>query len=65
MKQLTCVNKSEVADCDEFICSNCGIDIVDWTKRVIYEDNGDELFYEYTFKFCPECGHKVVSNHDE
>ena len=55
----TCYNLAEVASCDEFICSNCGIDLVEWTKKVVDEENNDEMYFEYTFRFCPNCGYKV------
>lgn len=60
----TCCNLADVADCDEFICSNCGIDLVEWSRKVVDEDENDTMYYEYEFKFCPNCGHKVVSRDD-
>lgn len=56
---MTCTNLSAVADCDEFICSSCGIHLSDWVKVVIDYDENDTTYHEYCFKFCPECGHKV------
>lgn len=47
---------------EQFICKNCGIRIEDFSKVVLEEDNDgyvDKLFYEYRFKFCPECGAKI------
>ena len=47
---------------EQFICKNCGIRIENFDKTVLEEDNDgyiDKLFYEYRFKFCPECGAKV------
>ena len=43
---------------DEFICSECGIVLEGWTKVVTDEDDG-EMFYEYEFKYCPNCGAKM------
>ena len=60
----TCYNLADVADCDEWICSNCGVHLTEWTKVVIDEEENDTTYYEYTFKFCPECGHKVVNRHE-
>ena len=60
----TCCNLSEVADCDKFICSNCGINLAEWVRVVVDEEENDTMYYEYTFKFCPECGNKVVSAFD-
>lgn len=56
----TCYNLAEVADCDQWICSNCGINLTEWTKVVIDEDTNDTTYHEYDFKFCPECGHKII-----
>lgn len=47
---------------EQFICKNCGIRIENFDKVVLEEDNDgyiEKLFYEYIFKFCPECGAKV------
>ena len=53
-------NMSTVAFCDRFICKNCDIHLDNWVKVVIDPDDGDELHYEYEFKFCPECGARIV-----
>lgn len=53
-------NMSTVAFCDRFICKNCDIHLENWVKVVIDPDDGDELHYEYEFKFCPECGARIV-----
>ena len=48
---------------EQFICKNCGIRIEDFSRIVLEEDDDgyvDELHYEYRFKFCPECGAKIV-----
>lgn len=44
---------------DEFICSECGIVLEGWTKVVTDEDDGEMYFYEYEFKYCPNCGAKM------
>lgn len=66
MCDTTTANMSTVAFCDRFICKKCGIRLDDWyrTETVEYEQ-GDEVFYdeehyEYEFKFCPECGARIV-----
>lgn len=53
-------NMSTIAFCDRFICKKCDIHLENWVKVVIDPDDGDELHYEYEFKFCPECGAKIV-----
>lgn len=45
----------DYADCDQFVCSECGIELQDW-HRVEREDDGDIIYHEYTFKYCPNCG---------
>lgn len=45
----------EYADCDQFICSECGIHLQDWV-RIDEEDYQDRIVHEYVFKFCPNCG---------
>ncbi len=55
-----CENVAErYADCDEFVCSKCGIHLVDWTEVSIDEDYDDEIHSEYVFKYCPNCGAKI------
>ena len=49
----------EYADCDEFVCSKCGIHLIDWVKESIDEDYDDEIHSEYVFKYCPNCGAKI------
>lgn len=51
-------NVAEVSD--EFICKQCGIHIEDYVRTVYEEDAGDTYCNEYEFKFCPECGRRVV-----
>lgn len=52
-------NESDFAYCDDFLCSKCGIHLTDWVRMDAKEDDR----YEYEFKFCPNCGAKIV-NHD-
>ena len=56
----TCHNNNEdYADCDQFVCSECGIELQDWHRVERDEDDGDITYHEYTFKYCPNCGRKV------
>lgn len=50
----TCHNIAEENPVDEFVCSKCGIHLYDWIRV------RDEDYYEYEFKYCPNCGAKVV-----
>ena len=55
-----CENVAErYADCDEFVCSKCGIHLMEWTEVSIDEDYDDEIHSEYVFKYCPNCGAKI------
>ena len=57
----TCKNENNVyTACDQFVCSNCGIELQDWHRVERDEDDGDIAYLEYEFNFCPSCGCKVV-----
>ena len=58
--KIFCHNLNEdYADCDQFVCSGCGIELQDWHRVERDEDDGDITYHEYTFKYCPDCGRKV------
>ena len=44
--------------CDQFVCSNCGIELQDWLK-VERDEDGDITFHGYEFKYCPNCGARI------
>ena len=48
----------DYAECDQFVCSECGIELQDWHSVERCED-GEVIFHEYTFRYCPHCGKKV------
>ena len=52
-------NIGEVHPVDEFVCSECGIVLEGWTRVVTDEDDGELFYYEYEFKYCPNCGAKM------
>lgn len=55
-----CHNENhDYAGCDQFVCSNCGIELQDWHRAERDEDDGDITYHEYEFRFCPNCGAKV------
>ena len=58
-KEEYCKNISDAHPCDEFICSECGLDCVDYAKVVYDEDSGDSFHMEFIFNFCPNCGKKI------
>ena len=41
---------------DQFVCSECGIELQNWVRVEHDEDDGDETHHEYRFNFCPNCG---------
>lgn len=60
IKTDTCTNDGkDCSEYDQFVCSKCGIELLDWTRYI-----GDEC-YEYAFKFCPNCGRKIVEGAEE
>lgn len=59
-KTDTCENVGEdYAEVDQFVCSKCGIELQDWNSVERCED-GEVIYHEYTFRFCPHCGRKIV-----
>jgi len=49
----------EYADCDQFVCENCGIELQNWNRVERDEDNGDVTYHEYDLRFCPNCGARI------
>lgn len=45
---------------DSFICEKCGIRLEDCTRIIFDEDAEDTTYHEYEFKFCPNCGRRIV-----
>ena len=60
MEEKTCKNISEMHPVDGFTCSECGITIVDYVEERFDEEEYDTTYHEYAFKYCPNCGAKVV-----
>ena len=63
----TCKNigdkSNPLHEVDQFVYSECRIHLEDQAKIEYSEDFGyppEKFFYEYAFKFCPNCGKKVV-----
>jgi hypothetical protein len=54
----TVINLAKIADCDEFKCSKCGIQLSGWTR--VEEEDNDVSHFEYEFKYCPECGRRIA-----
>ena len=51
----------DYADCDQFVCSECGIELQDWHRVERDEDDGDISYHDHVFRFCPNCGAKMKS----
>lgn len=62
LDEKTCENLSEYNLCDRFECSNCGIVLAGYLEIKVDEDDdtSDECTYEYTPKYCPNCGRKII-----
>ena len=56
---------TEYEDCDQFVCSECGIELQDWHRVERDEDDGDVTYHEYWFRFCPNCGMKIKGGDDD
>lgn len=54
---------TEYAECDQFICSKCGIHLQDW--NLIEDDYEDGIVHEFVFNFCPNCGVDIREGKDK
>lgn len=54
-----CKNLGEGDIRDQFVCSNCGIELQQWVKVERDLDYDDEEYSEYWFRYCPNCGKKI------
>lgn len=43
-----------------FICEKCRIYLEDFVSVEYDEDTEDTTYHVYEFKFCPECGRRVM-----
>ena len=60
LEEETCTNESEYDSSDEFKCSNCGFTLVEHKEYAVGEDDGEEYYFNYKPKYCPNCGSKIV-----
>lgn len=56
----TAKNVTDQHPVDQFICSECGTILEDFSLCKIDEDSGDKTYYEYELKFCPACGRAIT-----
>ena len=54
----------DYADCDQFVCSECGVELQDWNRIERDEDDGEISYHEYTFNYCPSCGAKMAESEE-
>ena len=59
-KMKTCKNESDNNPVDEFICSECGFMTEDFSEKRVDMDDGEVTYHEFEFRYCPNCGAKVV-----
>lgn len=52
----------DYAACDQFVCSECGIELQDWQRVERIEDIS---YHEYVFRFCPNCGAKMEDKSED
>ena len=60
LEEETCTNVSEYDSTEEFRCSNCGFTLVEHKEYAIGEDDGEEYYFAYKPKYCPNCGTKII-----
>ena len=60
LEEETCTNLSEYDSTDEFKCSNCGFVLVEHKEYAVGEDDGEEYYFAYKPKYCPNCGRKII-----
>lgn len=66
LKPETTTNCNEdYADCDQFVCSECGIELQEWVQVERDEDDGDITYHEYTMKYCPNCGKEIEEEKED
>ena len=47
---------------DQFVCSECGIELQGWYRVERDEDDGEETYHEYRLRYCPQCGARMDAN---
>lgn len=60
LEEETCTNLSECDSTEEFRCSNCGFTLVEHKEYAVGEDDGEEYYFNFKPKYCPNCGRKIV-----
>ena len=58
-------NITEMNPVDEFVCSECGFMLCDFTEIRIDEDTHYNSYHECYIKYCPNCGAKMDGSEKE
>lgn len=61
LEEETCTNESEYDSTEEFRCSNCGFTLVEHKEYAVGEDDGEEYYFNFKPKYCPNCGSKIIN----
>lgn len=60
LEEETCTNGSTYDSAEEFICSHCGLTLIEYKEYVNGEDDGEGYYFDFKPKYCPNCGRKIV-----
>lgn len=60
LEEEICTNESEYDSTEEFRCSNCGFTLVEHKEYAVGEDDGEEYYFNFKPKYCPNCGSKII-----
>lgn len=60
LEEETCTNGSTYDSTEEFICSHCGLTLIEYKEYVNGEDDGEGYYFDFKPKYCPNCGRKIV-----
>lgn len=60
LEEETCTNGSNYDSTEEFICSHCGLTLIEYKEYVNGEDDGVGYYFDFKPKYCPNCGRKIV-----
>lgn len=60
LEEETCTNGSDYDSTEEFICSHCGLTLIEYKEYVNGEDDGEGYCFDFKPKYCPNCGRKIV-----
>ena len=60
LEEETCTNGSNYDSTEEFICSYCGMTLVEYKNYIVGEDAEEECCFDFKPKYCPNCGRKII-----